>query len=569
MSDAQDGWKEVGKKKRSDKRRESQNFVAHYEGPVLQPASRTRSIPSIKLERGCSNPLPFSYAHAASFPEIARTRTSVVTSPPWAVQRHPRVPAVTAASTAPIPIASLQLPNTPKVESSEDESDAPPSIFDEDDARSDVHSDTDLSSASIGELGLPHGIDPDERLLDPKSYFNGLEKLESEVVTNSGLFLMSRNNRQAYPNGSTLKLKFTYESFTAQGATVGLPSYDDKIMSYCNTENSGLRRTNVSTSDPAYWAFHILECRNLMLAVVSNIERLKRAQFCIDSINVLVLDPCRHHVAKLVGIEVSRIMSLHQSFEGALESILSRLTTNRIQESKIEELTQMLSRQSIDLLRHLGLPAGDSTVGQWRKAVLVLDLAIVSYSGAHIERFDQRFLSGEDLDFAKITSAWSYDTLCREGIILRRRSLCCLQRFLGVHRIWILQAQSRWEDDEDLYLSTSVEQFADIWGPTWEVKDAEDSDKVIKYNAGIGAIVPWQADKDTPLADGEAFCHWLSPGEAAGRSSGFLNSGARLLIGAPTVIEHKYDTSSNRSAPVQIKLSSTVLHLRQDISAQG
>ena len=441
----------------------------------------------------------------------------------------------------PIPIKQSRRATIASTESLADDSDASASIFDADDPPSDAYSDTDISASSVGELGLPPGIDPDERLLNPKAYFRGLQTLETAVVANSGLFLLSQKNRQAYPNGKDFNLRFSFDSHTPHGIAVGAKSFDDEIMSFCRERGkSGAGNNSASTWEPEYLAFHVLECRNLMLAVVSNVERLRKAHYCTDSINVLALDPRRPRVANLVRIDVDRIIQLHQNFEHALEKMLTLIRQPKADKLELQQLTEPLSSACTLILDSLGLPPGHNVAGKWRKAAIVLDLAVISYAGAHVERFDHRFL-GEDLDLAKITSSWSFDTLCREGIMLRRRSLRCLQPFLRGRQVWLLQSQSQWDDDGEMYLSTTMEEFADIWGPVWAAKSSNESEEILHYNAGMGAVVPWPEEKLSPeLVEGEVFAHWRSPDEVGRKAPTSLRPGARLLIGGiPSTVESR------------------------------
>ena len=277
-----------------------------------------------------------------------------------------------------------------------------------------------------------------------------------------------------------------------------------------------------------------------MIQVKSNIQRMTSAQYCNSSINLLSVNRLRSNVAKLVHVEIDEIFQLHDSFENALKEVASIVENPKSRyPAQVRNLLEDITSQCDNLLDRLGLPKGTGVAGRWRKACLILDIGIVSYCGAHIERFDHQFL-GEDLDLAKITAAWTHVTDGSEGIMLRRRSLRCLDGFLGSHKVWVFQSQLLWEDNAPLYLSTTIEEFSDIWGPVWAIKRTKESNTILKYDAGPGSILSWPVEAVTPkLEENEVFCHWVAIGEKETKQPVALRRGMKLLIGAATKIEKK------------------------------
>lgn len=149
-----------------------------------------------------------------------------------------------------------------------------PSLFDKEPDSDEHHSDleTDVSSLPTSEYALPPDLERDDRLVNPQRYFADLEELGANVAGNSGLFLLLRRNRQLYPNGIDFRLKFSFDLYTACGANGTNLSYDHQILSYCKSRNehgpvARSKAYETTSADLSYWAFHILECRNLMLAV--------------------------------------------------------------------------------------------------------------------------------------------------------------------------------------------------------------------------------------------------------------------------------------------------------------
>jgi len=208
------------KDRRPPRRRDSR----HYD-PVLQP--HTKSSPAITLKRQDSHG-PLTYAQAAGSSSTgALQRTSITTTPLWAVQRPPP---------SPLPVAprkkSAEIPFLKKTDSIDDDSDDTVSVFDQDEDFEDENSDfaTDISTASLD--SLPPEINRDERLINPQKYYKQLEELEANVAGSSGLFLMKSEMRQAYPHGKEYNLKY---NFHGHGEHPEFPDYDDVIMKFCKS----------------------------------------------------------------------------------------------------------------------------------------------------------------------------------------------------------------------------------------------------------------------------------------------------------------------------------------------
>jgi hypothetical protein len=526
----------------------------NLDGVKLQPRTKQSRMPSVS--RGISDPSAITYAQIAQSTEPRITVESLDAIGPAAylTRSCPELPTPTRKT-------SDARPAMERHESIEVESRSP-SVFDvESDQDQDAMSDfnTDISGSSVADLSLPPELDSDRRLLNPKQYFSELEELESSVAANSGLFLMAQEKRQAYPkssgrmNPSPFNLKVTFESHCSAGMTSGLKSYDDAVMNFCRSRISSA----TSQNDLKFWAFHLLECRNLMLATVSNIERLKMADFCTTSVNALGLDPQRRNVARLVPIRLSAVYELHQTFEDLLESLTTNQAPSSLPQAKLDTITEKCG----EILEDLGLPRSIRPTSLWRQAVLVLDLAVVSYCGAHIERFDHRFL-GESLDLAKITAAWTEVVDGSEGIMLRRRSLRCLNGFLRGEQVWVFQPQNIWQDASDLWLSATIEEFGDIWGPVWAIKTSEDATEAIKYNTGNGSIVPWQREKDTPLATDETYCHWASEFVRVPPSSQTFTPGLKLLIGGNHAIVEQKTSQLKENQVCQNRTNNVIQRLK-------
>lgn len=492
---------------------------------ILRPPSK--STPSLLLSRfeDDNDDRRFTYAQVA--------RTSISTAPAWAVTR--------TAPPTPVAVSPRKRPVLKRDESTAYDSDDQPSIFDHDEDRSEATSEitTDVS-ASVSELGLPPELNPDERLVNPEKYFADLEDLEAKVARHSALYLMKAKSRQSYPSGRKFALKFGRHGIVKEGVHDEFRNYDEAVMSYCDTcpgasplshQSQGNIGARPSKNELAFWAFHILECRNLMLATSTNMRLMQRENYCNASINALSVSKDRPAVARLVRVQTDTIAELADGLERALIAVVEAMKKASAECTELRKEISLLDGAATGALNDFQLPVPTGTVSKIRQTAMLLDLAVVSYAGAHIEPFDQRYIA-EDLDYAKITTAWTYAVDGAEGVMLRKRSLRCLDSFLRGKRVLVFQGQSLWEDDQPLYLSTTIEEFADIWGPAWSVKENSDAETFLRYDTEAGYITAWPRDENSPpLAEDEVFCHWISIREGYNKPKATLNSDSRLLIG--------------------------------------
>ncbi|KAI9672654.1 MAG: hypothetical protein M1831_000089 [Alyxoria varia] len=576
IEDEKDEALPLSKKWSRDKKTEGKGSVNSVDGPILRP--KPGRSPTFQGHWETNNAPPFSYAQAARTRSSRyQPRHSVQITPASEIARSP--PSQFHGPPTPSPLtrqhrhSSLVLPE----DSFEAPSSATPSVFDDDNEEAGIcHSDleTDASSAPSSSLSQSRQWDTEgseRRITRPSEYFAELEDLEASVVGNSGLFLMSRRHRQAYPSGSNFRLRFQYSSSGVQDTDQmdRYPSYDDKVIDYCKGNlgeglvSSGQSHSNLG-QEIAYWAYHILECRNLMLSIVSNVNRMKAQDYCQDFYSLLTPDPFRKGVANLVKIPLYEISRLHQLFEKALNVVSSMIDSSRRRKSQeLEDLRTQITSTSENLLRKCGLPPGTTSVGTWRRLIMTLDISIVSYCGTHQERFDLQYLS-EDLNFATITPAWTCDVLASKRIMLRRRRLQCLNRMLQTE-VWVFEDGSHWKENDALYLSTSLEVLSDVWGPSWAVKPSEDSPNAVEVQIGLGRLARWAVHQNVPeLLEGEVFSHWIPHGEERPkRDLGNFSTDANLLIGAITEVEQT-TSQLKESRDCKTRSNNVIRNIRQE-----
>jgi hypothetical protein len=284
---------------------------------------------------------------------------------------------------------------------------------------------------------------------------------------------------------------------------------------------------------------HLIECRNVISAVWENVKRMESEAYCGHFISLIVLDSTRHGVARLVRIECSRIQQLVIDFELCLFQVMS-LEPNLVLAGVITEISKDVSAACRDLLTDLNmniLGPGRDIKDIWRCAVHVLDMAVLSYAGAHTQFFGDPKIASVALPGPFLETRY---------FIFRRRSFSCLGKFLGGQEAWVLEMQHPiilQGDLPDLSLSADVVTFGDIWGPMWKSCVLGDEERIIQYNVGNGVILPWNlptlASQHTiEVRKGEVYCHWMSHKDSRDRkyldksSTGSLHENDVLLIGA-------------------------------------
>lgn len=394
------------------------------------------------------------------------------------------------------------------------------------------------------EENLPD-CESEQRLLNPRAYFQKLEALERKIYENSALqfYKPSYENIRRYRDPFQLRIPFR------EGAWSYSHISDDIVMGIC-------KETGFNS------LFQLLECRNLIFRVSDNLRTLQEARFCnAYYFSILVEDKHRSNVARLVPIDIASVHELCETFESTLGNVTKLFDSNlsRYQgtEDSFSENTQLVTTRCIDILVSLGLmdTTDNGPTSLWRRAVHVLDLAVVVYAGAHIEPIDQSHL-GVRLECFAIPGLFSditgspdnpHDT-AQEVIMVRRRKLQCLDQFLGGKEVWVFHPDSANTANENMLLSTGAEILADIWGPMWRSTRASDPEHIYEYNIGNGSIMLWPRNDAidplpmrTPSNFQEVFCHWVSSrdwdsdelkSEQAGLTKQHFDGSETLLIGA-------------------------------------
>ena len=390
--------------------------------------------------------------------------------------------------------------------------------------------DTDLAQESM-EVHLADEDDAlfrqaDDRMLNPAGYFDKLEAMERKIALNSAIFYWHSTWKRDRNLLDSAKKSCSH--------SVGVPVTPQKPIDNLNTN---LPKHSLA-HDVYKDAYELRECRDVMDRVVDNIAAMQDARYSMDNFSLLVLDSKRQHVVRLVHLYFVDVVNLCETFQIACQRysgnkhIPGSSSSKEVLGHDFSASLQALDERCETMLAGLGLETPTMTSGPmlWRCTAHVLDFALISYAGAHLEAFDEKYLGGrqnqihipghlnpKSLSIASIADV--QDTQHSEGVILRRCRLQCLDEFLGHQDVWVFHPEplsAGSHDDCCLLLSTDIGDLTDVWGPTWKITRSMNNTDILEYSIGNGMIIPWcQPDlakgcSNRQLVGNEKLCHWVS-----------------------------------------------------------
>lgn len=279
----------------------------------------------------------------------------------------------------------------------------------------------------------------------------------------------------------------------------------------------------------------------LLETSIRSIEGMQASNYCGGSINAIVTQSGRDAVASLVRIDKSQIItSLECIAQERLPSLMGCLSA-----WGLNEVHDTVG--SLDLEQ--GLRVAATVMARF------LSFAVLSFAGAHLERFEEKY----DLKVSENEISFGF------GMIVRRRSLKCLDSYLHGRQAWVFEevknsCPSRRHDA--LYLSTTVEEFDRIWGPLWVTASSASIEtqgpprSILGLNVGLGYIVPWDRGSGEPEPHGqEIFSHYTDDRSGVENSSMFFLTvplpSMRLLIGARSKLSKNKSCSMTRDSCTQ------------------
>ncbi|MCJ1465998.1 hypothetical protein MMC07_004617 [Pseudocyphellaria aurata] len=359
----------------------------------------------------------------------------------------------------------------------------------------------------MGKLPEPEGLTGSSAgqmyLQSPRLYYEKLRSLKGEVYKNSALALSLRSNKakgQLSPYPEAIKMQIAEWR-------KAMENENDELFGDISQPESTIRvRSKIHSTVKA--------CQDIIMAAFSNVWRLQKSGFIQTQISILVIDSDRTSVANLLSVSVEEVKALAQIFNKAVHF------TENPAEPDLESMVGTLTRNCDKLLSCLHLstrpPETDFIEGYpndaacfrcWEDTAHLLDLAVLIYTGAHVDPLIEGMINT-----AKLFGMFS-------RIILQTQPLKCLSPLFGDRQAWIFSLIPIIPHD-GIYISTSADLFADIWGPMWKVY-REDDRSILQYNVGGGSIVPWDHDigHHPRLKDNERLGHWMTLSSTFSRSN--------------------------------------------------
>ena len=408
-----------------------------------------------------------------------------------------------------------------------------------------------------------------------------LEALRASIFEESVFSAYEKSLAAVVPSDTSLESSFVGLDLHGINQVSPLPSSSRKACEL-SAELQRIISSPESSEKIAYSLHHLLQCFLVVQRALYNIVRLVDSGYMEDRLSILVTDPKRNNVARLVPLHLGKVQELIITFSEAAFAA-----------AKGNMQFQTLTSVCKGFLSNLGISRSAKTKNSrqrsldahiWRCAAHTLDLAVVLYSGAHTSPLHTEFKNAQDvlpfhvpgpfvgsafLDMAEKGGA-SYSS------VVFQRPLQCLNGLLD-EKVWVFHAtsdQAIWTslEDEPLHLVTDAKTLSDIWGPMWGVKPSDQS-TISSYQLGNGSIIPWTAPPDIVILPLEVYCHWISDFDRSDTpelSHASFSGTEQLLIGA--VPKLRRDSSCSVSHEQRTRLTNrfhmgsrmTVMNATQD-----
>ena len=402
----------------------------------------------------------------------------------------------------------------------------------------------------------------DEFIINPRRYQDRLAALLEDTTRNSSLFAISKGN--ASQGNASMRGVEAALNASAMGFSP-YPSSHHKIgIDMCNISPLATSADITHCTNSAALGFR--RCRNVLLRVYENINRMKTIGFCAGFINVLVMYPDCYDTVYFNSLDTKVVQNLFDLSCSFIDKEAKPTFDIDHRRSERSDLIKSIIDRSEKFGKALGLKESPfrkhAHTTEWVSIVIALtnliDIVVLFYCSAHLERFDKKYLQ---MDLEGLRVDFSFAKLDWDCIVFKRRSLACLDKYLGNQQVWVCQMEKksrdqvnpemvlpeslpllsdRFIDEKNIQLSVSahIEDLADIWGPLWPVK-LEGLADIVAFKAGAGVLVPWP--KHTVAnSSGEIYYHWTEDlGELPARLERYnfptFHEKPRLLIGADNV----------------------------------
>ena len=249
-------------------------------------------------------------------------------------------------------------------------------------------------------------------------------------------------------------------------------------------------------------------------------NKLRRGDRGIPRFNFLVEDHRRPGVATVFAMPQAALKSLYQGthpkmpvfdYQASLNAEKATLSsTSRL--CKIGDESDQLSELYHAVAPHVNQDLRVALLDERLYLSLlshVMSLGIASYASSHC--YD--IILDPDSDPAE---EFQINVDGRSALLYRKRRLSCLGSLIG-DSAWILTSPT--SNSDKFVVSTTVSDFADLWGPVWGI-EAEGRPGVLSLFTERGELFPVDLSINDPIAyKEEVFCHWrrLTHGEHLNR----------------------------------------------------
>jgi hypothetical protein len=292
----------------------------------------------------------------------------------------------------------------------------------------------------------------------------------------------------------------------------------------------------------------ILANLDLIAAINEGLKILTKIEFCDSTYNVIVSDPDRADVLRVIPIKKDTLQVLTNLLQEVECNYMSSIEDDLLEEAldDVEEATRLV-------ISDLGLDVSfpdpfDQSLSEKVDIVSqmvfstfsILFLALVSFVTSHLymENVSENIMGRTS--FAQLV----IPTLDRP-IFMTPRRLRCLDGFIK-SPVWTFQtvpasnpnSHLSVDDGRRYYLSVFLADFADLWGPL-RLQYMGDSTDVVSEVLVRGGTIQAAEDEAVTLRANETLCHWLdwtdvkSVTHNSQRKS--ISTMRRLLVGTPGI----------------------------------
>jgi hypothetical protein len=365
---------------------------------------------------------------------------------------------------------------------------------------------TDADSHNT-DLDFDQSFDDDNYLINPENHYKKLDILEKMVVETSEFY----HAKGSYePTLSHINRDGAF--FTTFYCYTDVWRCLDRIADSSGLDVLPLGRTGF---DPICAGLSLGKSYLILCHILDSLDILTQKEFCGDAFTILVQREPKHgDVAELVQIERKLVVEFHGAIASAILKILKpgRPLLSNAASSTISEILMPTCER---FMEHLGAPLQAvlkvyDILVLCRILTLILDLGVVSYVGSHGSRFDLDFLA-QDHSELRVTP----QSKSNIGFRFSLKRLACLDEFLNNKPVWTFQllwvvTRDSHLLDRPLSILTSIEAFADTWGPIWKVPAGKHFPNCIRQlNVSTGWICRTENAMSCSI-EGATPCHWFN-----------------------------------------------------------